>query len=615
MHLRVAAAFLVFGLVVAFVTSLQLVSPDFLNSSAELSFGRLLPVSTTAIVFGFLGIGAIGLSYHVVTSALARPLWGGRMAQLNLAIAAVGVVVGIVAVAAGQSEGREYLEMPLWADVIVAVSLLGAAFIALRTAAPAAAEETPPAVWFVLGGLVWTALGFVAGNVPGLAGVNSALQNWFFTAAFFLGGLVAIGIGVAYHLVAEVVGADEDGLLTRIGFWSLLFVAGWVGPRFLVHGPAPDWLETIAAVFSIVLLLPVIVILADLTARLRRGWRAATATPAMWFVLAGLAFLAVLPLQNLLHALRSSGAVVQFTAWDAAFEYVVVFGVVGMFVLAGAYHLLPRLSGRRMAQWHLWLTLGGLGLALVAMWSAGLIQGYTWVGGANSGDFRSAGSAFVNSVDPLEGWYGVRAAGVGVLAAAQLLLVAMIAGGRRSAAADAPTFEEETGEEEEEADVWPLPKFALQVAVRGAVALFVVALLVSFVVPAFEQPHRTATLLGEARDFPSDSLEDRGREVYISEGCVYCHSQQVRLAITDVGLGAVSQPGDYAELAPALLGTSRIGPDLMHAGSRAPTDDPAWVADHLRDPSERRPWTIMPSYDYLSDADLAALAQYIAALD
>ena len=101
-----------------------------------------------------------------------------------------------------------------------------------------------------------------------------------------------------------------------------------------------------------------------------------------------------------------------------------------------------------------------------------------------------------------------------------------------------------------------------------------------------------------------------GREIYISEGCAYCHTQAVRPIVTDLGLGPVSQPGDYAHEEPVLLGTARMGPDLMHLAARGGTTE-----DHLRDPREERPWSTMPSYDYLSTEDLEALVSYLNGLN
>jgi len=99
--------------------------------------------------------------------------------------------------------------------------------------------------------------------------------------------------------------------------------------------------------------------------------------------------------------------------------------------------------------------------------------------------------------------------------------------------------------------------------------------------------------------------------VYLREGCGYCHTQQVRPIVTDVGLGAVSVAGDFASESPVLLGVERIGPDLMHAGSRSPTNSQTWVVGHLQDPRRDRAWSIMPSYDSLSSTDLWALAAYL----
>jgi mono/diheme cytochrome c family protein len=105
-----------------------------------------------------------------------------------------------------------------------------------------------------------------------------------------------------------------------------------------------------------------------------------------------------------------------------------------------------------------------------------------------------------------------------------------------------------------------------------------------------------------------------GRELYVSEGCVYCHTQQVRANVADVGLGPVTLREDVMLASPALLGRIRLGPDLSHAGARPPTSDVAWVRDHLSDPRRDRGWSAMPSYDYLSDDELNALAQYIVSL-
>jgi cbb3-type cytochrome oxidase cytochrome c subunit len=136
------------------------------------------------------------------------------------------------------------------------------------------------------------------------------------------------------------------------------------------------------------------------------------------------------------------------------------------------------------------------------------------------------------------------------------------------------------------------------------------AALFAFLLPALEAEHTESTILAdELRGFSGDS---EGRTIYLAEGCWYCHTQEVRGIVTDVGLGPVAQPGDYALETPSAAGVIRNGPDLMFAGSRDLDAD--FVAALLTDPRAIRSWSTMPAHDYLDETDIAAVAAYIAGL-
>jgi cbb3-type cytochrome c oxidase subunit II len=121
------------------------------------------------------------------------------------------------------------------------------------------------------------------------------------------------------------------------------------------------------------------------------------------------------------------------------------------------------------------------------------------------------------------------------------------------------------------------------------------------------------TILGDRdRVYPEGSTLAAGRAIYLEEGCYYCHTQQVRPIVTDVGLGVVSEAGDYVHETPAALGVERLGPDLTHVGDRYPTA--GVLISRLVDPRGSRSWSIMPSYDRLSDEELDALAEYLLSL-
>ncbi len=632
-HIRVGAALLALGALLWAVTFLQLVWPGLLGGLAFLSYGRLLPAAVAVALFGGVGVAFIGVVYLIVSRSTGLPVWGGGVPMVALALVVGGVLAGAAAVLFGMTEGRELAELPLWADLAVAAGLLGAAYTASRSADLVAERVTPPAVWFALGALWWAGLAYVAGNVPGLAGVNGAIQTAFANGALLLGAIPAVVVAILYHTAAglpvplpepgdsdaepePVVAAAEDpeqdpDQLARLGFWSLFFVSGWVGARFLVHSPAPDWLETIGVVFSITYLVPVLVIVTDLVRRVRGAWAGLRGDTGIRFLAAALGAWALLAVVSVAHSLRGAAALTNLTFWGPAFLLLAVFGCAGL-ALAGLLHRL-RGSGRAGAG-HLALALGGLGLLLVALWAAGLQQSLTWVAAANTPELPAAGIAFAAAVEPLEAWLVLAAVGAVVLVAAQVLL-AMAAGGVTPGPVETDSeLEPVAGEEpavDEEGLAAPL---GLKVVVQGAIGLFVVAALAVMVVPTFEQDHRDASLLAEARNFADGTPEAEGRAIYLAEGCMYCHTQQVRRIVTDVGLGPVALASDYAGSTPSLLGVARIGPDLMHSGSRENTDSVRWLRDHLADPQAERPWSIMPSYDHLSAADLQALAQYLTAL-
>lgn len=608
------------GLLGLLLAGLQLVFPDLAAGIAFLSYGRLYPVATNLIVFGCLTLSAVAVAFYVVPRATGRSV-DIRWAAASVGLTVLAVLAGVAGIALGFNDGRELLDMPVLVDVFVAAGLL------LATAAVTMNRgddtSSSPSSWFAVAGLWWMVLTFVVGNAPIVEGVNESILNGFFIAGYLLVGLGSVAIAAAYHLVGAQTAWPFGGRVSRIALWSLLFVAGWTGQRFFVYGPGPDWLETIAVAFAIALVIPLVAVMADLGAATRGRWSELGSRPEMKLAALGGVALVLAVVVHLLQGLRAPSLIVQFTAWDAAFEVLLLVGAFGSLFAAFAVRTLGlsrdgSQRARRMRGLHLWGTISGLVLFVGAAMASGLHEGYTWVGGSTMLDFADAGDGFRNTVGPLEAWYGVQAIGLGLLVVTQLVwVIALVRGGGSMTEVESVEPDEAALEAAAED---PPGEFATRRLVAAAVGLFALALFSTVVVPSFESGHNDATLLGEARNFETGSLEAQGRRVYVQEGCWYCHTQQVRPVVADAELGPVSVPGDYAGQDPALLGTRRIGPDLMHAGAREPTDSVRWNAEHLTDPrgaadpTVRRPWSIMPAYDYLSDEDLIALAQYIAGL-
>ncbi len=613
-YLLTSLAFLVLAVLVLVDAGIQLLLPDVFAGVAVLSFGRLLPLVTDAFIFGWLTIGLAGGLLHVVARAGNVDVAPRGEARAALGLLAIGVVAGSVALLFGLNQGIQYFEYPLWADAVLLAGMLLLARVVGRTARKGAADAGPVR-WYAVAAAWWLPLAFIAGNIPGISGVGSVTQGAFARTALIGLWVVPAGLAIVYHLVARITGRETftPTRLTLLGFWSLAFVWALTAPASLVYSAVPDWLETVGGIFSIGLLIPVAVILTDLLIALRRCWRQPHHNARLRFLLLGMALFAVWPFLNLALAMRSSSGIVQYTDWGAAVAVVGLFGTATAWLVAYGHHAAPRLMGSgggpRLAAFQYYAVTLGLIVWGGAALLAGASAGWTWVATANEAAIPQGGVGFVNTLATVEGYYAAVFVGQVIYVLGLLAYVVGVLRKRRpetSRGADGVVGELD-------------PELALdrEVSPRrlraGALALFGLAALIVWLVPWAETAGAEATLLADtSRSYVADSAEAAGRAIYIAEGCWYCHTQQVRPIVTDVGLGPVSDQGDFVHETPALFGVQRVGQDLMHVGSRQPTDDAAWVAGYLADPRGARSYSIMPSYDYLSETDLEDLAAYIA---
>ena len=411
-------AAIVFLLVAGFFTLLlfvKLAYPNFLGGQAFTTYGRLRPIAISTTVLGFLTLMHLAAIYYLVPRLTGARLWNERLANLGLWLA-VGVnVAAIVVLAAGYSEGREWLEIPWWLDIAVIIMLLVPTAVVTRTMRDRTEEGLFVSLWYILAGVYWVVGLFVAGNIPNLYGAASQIQSSFFVSGVVELWLVGVGVGTAYYLVPKI---TENPLYNRqlalVGFWSLAFAGAWVGQSRFIYGPGPEWLETTASAFSLALVVAALAVATNLVGTMRGKWSMMRDSASLRFTMVGAGLYLVLAVLRFLQGLRSVAAVTGLTSFGDGTMVLVLFGLAGLWAAAFAYHALPRLIGRRLfsdrlTTWHLRATLIGAGSLAALLWLAGLISGYSWAAGALTGTYVAAGEGFTNTLDQVRLAYGLAA--------------------------------------------------------------------------------------------------------------------------------------------------------------------------------------------------------------
>ena len=599
--------FLVGGIALLAHAAARLVWPELLDQYAMLSYGRVFPAAGGALLFGWLTISFVGYAFHAVPRLVGASLAFPLVALGVVGLIAVGAAGGVGLILLGENAGGRWLEFPMMIDAALAAGYAAVAGLLVLTARRGDRAKLPLPAWYLIAGSVWLFLTYAVGAIPGLDGLPAEIQSNFTGAALFGLWAACAGVGVAYSVVGRgLAGASFNVRLGRIGFWSVTLTWVWTAARLLQNGPTKDWIETVPVAFGAGLVVAVVAVSADFAGAFRGRWSEVKASPPLQMVATGLGFLVLTAAAAFVASLRSVSAVVGFTSWESGVEVAALLGAFTLFALAGVTQVAAASRGRTWGTWWgrlvVWPIVAGVGVAVFSRFAAGVQEGLSWLAGVQSGAYENANEGFIESLEPMRGLDFVYLVGLGLFALGALaflvrLLVLSLRGGV-----------------DRDADSTPYAIQPLGTLLRGAVAVFALVGLGAFAFPAIDSTVPASALADSTRDFAANPVAELGREVYVREGCWYCHTQQVRQVMTDVGLGPVSHPGDYVYDPVGLAGARRVGPDLTHQGSRENTGSAAWVRLHLADPRVDHDWSVMPSFAYLTEEELTALSVYVSGL-
>ena len=366
----------------------------FLNFDiAQITFGRLRPGHTTMVIFGFGGNALFATSYYVVQRTCQARLWGSGLANFTFWGWQVALVVGVLGYLNGITDGKEYAEFPWYVDILITVVWVAYFVVYVQTLRRRSQPHIYVANWFYLAFILATAILHIVRNlaVPvGLfhpesyslyAGVQDAMVQWWYghnAVGFFL---TAAFLGMMYYFVPKQAGRPIYSYrLSIIHFWALSFMYMWVGGHHLHWTALPDWTSSLAAAFSILLLMPSWGGMINGIMTLSGAWEKLRTDPIMLFLITALSFYGMSTFEGPMMSLKSVNALSHYTDWTVGHVHSGALGWVAMITFGSFYHLIPRLWetrlwSTRLVYVHFWLATIGIVLYIAAMWVSGIGQG------------------------------------------------------------------------------------------------------------------------------------------------------------------------------------------------------------------------------------------------
>ena len=625
------------GMLVGLLIAVQLAWPAANTALPFLSFGRLRPLHTNAVIFAFAGNAIFTGIYYSTQRLLKARMWSDGLSKFHFWGWQAIIVAAALTLPFGFTQAKEYAELEWPIDIAIAVVWVafGANFIG--TMVKRREKHLYVAIWFYIASIVTVAVLHIFNNLSlpaGMlksysiyAGVQDAFMQWWYghnAVAFFL---TTPFLGLMYYFMPKA--ADRPVFsykLSILHFWSLVFMYIWAGPHHLHYTALPEWASTLGMLFSVMLWMPSWGGMINGLLTLRGAWHKVVDDPILKFFVVGVTAYGMATFEGPMLSVKSVNGLAHYTDWIIAHVHTGALGWNGFVTFGMIYWLLPRLfqaplHSKKLAEAHFWIASFGIVLYVAAIYSAGITQGLMWRAFDETG--RLAYPDFVETIAKLMPMYWMRAVG-GTLYIVGMLLFGWnilrtwqkrpktyevpvvqapaLESRRRRAAALPGGLAPAHGTPAPRAGLlarftaldWHRRWEALPVffTVMTTVAVIVASLFE--ILPTFLIKSNVPTI---ASVKPYTPLELAGRDLYIKEGCFNCHSQMVRpLRHETERYGEYSKPGESVYEHPFLWGSRRIGPDLARVGGKYPD---LWHVRHMQDPRAITAKSIMPAYAHM----------------
>ena len=426
----------VVGMLVGVLIATQLAWPEFLSGISWLSYGRLRPLHTNAVIFAFGGCALFATSFYVVQRTCNARLFGGPLIEFVFWGWQLVIVAAAVSLPLGFTQGKEYAELEWPIDILIAVVWVSYAVVFFGTIVKRKVEHIYVANWFFGAFIVAVAVLHIVNSAAmpvsfmksysAYSGVQDAMVQWWYghnAVGFFL---TAGFLGMMYYFVPKQIGRPVYSYrLSIVHFWALIFTYMWAGPHHLHYTALPDWAQSIGMLFSLILLAPSWGGMVNGVMTLSGAWSKLRSDPILRFLIVSLSFYGMSTFEGPMMAIKTVNALSHYTDWTVGHVHSGALGWVGFISIGSLYYLIPRLFGqtemysKRLIEMHFWIATIGIVLYIAAMWIAGVMQGLMWRAVNEDGTLTYT---FVESVKATYPYYVIRLAG-GVLYFSGMLLM------------------------------------------------------------------------------------------------------------------------------------------------------------------------------------------------
>lgn len=608
-----AVATMVWGLVgmlVGLLIATQLFSPAWNFNIPFLTFGRLRPLHTNAVIFAFVGNAIfMGIYYSLQRVCKAR-LFSDLLSNIHFWGWQLIIVAAAITIPLGITSSKEYAELEWPIDIAITLIWVVFGLNMFGTILKRREKHMYVAVWFYIATWITVALLHIVNSIALpvdflksysiYAGVQDALVQWWYghnAVAFFL---TTPFLGMMYYFLPKAANRPVYSYrLSIVHFWTLIFIYIWAGPHHLLYTALPDWAQSLGTVFSIMLIAPSWGGMINGLLTLRGAWDRVRQDPILKFMVVAVTAYGMATFEGPMLSLKNVNAFAHYTDWIISHVHIGALGWNGFMIAGVMYWLVPRLFktelySRKLANAHFWL--GTLGIVFYAssMYWAGVAQSLMWKQFTDAGVLQYPN--FLETVIQIVPMYMIRAFGGALYICGLLLMIYNIAKTMRQGTLvaneemEAPALAKEI-KDKKYSHRW-LEAKPIQFLVLSLVAVAIGG-VIEFV-PTFLIKSNIPTI---AAVQPYTPLELEGRDLYIREGCNNCHSQMVRPFRSETErYGEYSKAGEFVYDHPFLWGSKRTGPDLHRIGGKYPN---IWHYLHMEDPSSMSPNSLMPSYPWM----------------